>query len=87
MRFVCVFYGGRYDGKAVSLEEAERMTEKRSEDLSEIRAMGGLVRKKELDNKPEFDGSCGPMWDGTMRGNTIGILRYETWDVYDMLSR
>ena len=51
-----------------------------SEDLSELRAQGGCVHRAELDNQPEFDGFLGPMWDG-------GMLRYETAEVYDMLSR
>ena len=51
-----------------------------TEDLSELRAQGRCVHRKELDNQPIFDGFLGPMWDG-------GILRYETPEIYDMLSR
>lgn len=85
MKFVCDFVGGALNG-TISLEEAEKMTSKRSEDLSEIRARGGLVHREELDNKPVFDGYAGPMWDGVRKGN-VAVLRYETWDVYDMMSR
>lgn len=84
MKFVCQFVGGPLAG-TVTLEQAEKMTDKRSEDLSDIRKRGGLVHREELDNKPKFDGYCGPMWDG-MRGDTA-VLRYETWEVYDLLSR
>lgn len=71
----------------MSLEEAERLTNKRTEDLSAERARGELVRRKELDNKPRFDGYTPPMWDGTRNDGEYAVLRYETWEVYDMLSR
>ena len=51
-----------------------------SADLSAERAQGILVHRAELDNQPMFKDFLGPMWDG-------GILRYETQDVYDILSR
>lgn len=85
IKFICDFIGGPLAG-TMPLEQAEAMTGRRSADLSEIRKRGGLVHREELDNKPEFDGYCGPMWDGT-RGSNIAVLRYETWEVYDMLSR
>lgn len=86
MTYVCEFVGGRFSGRNIPLEVAEQMTEKRSEDLSEIRARGGWVHRAELDNKPEFDGYIGPMWDGTRRGGSVAVLRYETQEVYDILS-
>lgn len=51
-----------------------------TEDLSELRAKGACVHRAELDNKPIYEGFLGPMWDG-------GDFRYETQEVYDMLSR
>ena len=51
-----------------------------TEDLTEKRNQGILVRREELDNQPQFEGYLGPMWDGD-------CLRYETQEVYDMLSR
>ena len=50
-----------------------------SEDLSELRAKGCLAHREELDNKPKYRGWLGPMWDG-------GMYRYETSEVYNMLS-
>ena len=85
MKLICEFVGGRYARKRFELEDAEKMTSMRSEDLSDIRAMGGLVHREELDNKPVFEGYCGPMWDGTRFGDTVGVLRYETWDVYNAM--
>lgn len=84
MTFICEFVTpkGTYD---MPLELAEMLTEERSEDLSEMRAMGVLVHREELDNKPVFQGFTTPMWDGER--NDVGILRYETWGVYDALSR
>lgn len=51
-----------------------------TEDLSEIRAKGGFTRCAELDNKPEYEGFVGPMLDGDE-------YRYETQEIYDILSR
>lgn len=51
-----------------------------TEDLSELRAKGACVHRAELDNEPIYEGFLGPMWDG-------GDFRYETQEVYDMLSR
>lgn len=48
-------------------------------DLSELRAQGRCVHRAELDNKPKYEGFLGPMWDG-------GDFRYETQEVYDLLS-
>ena len=36
--------------------------------------------RPELRNQAEFDGLCGPMWGGE------GVLRYEDWKAYEMLS-
>ena len=85
MKFICEFIGGPLAG-TMPLEKSETLTAERSEDLSAIRKRGGLVHRAELDNRPVFKGYCGPMWDGT-RGNDIAVLRYETWEVYDLLSR
>lgn len=84
MKYVCEFCGGPMNRIILPLEEAEKMTDRRSEDLSQIRNMGGLCRRSELDNKPVFEGYLGPMWDGEEDG--VATLRYETQEVYDMLS-
>lgn len=48
-------------------------------DLSNIRVLGYCVHREELDNRPHYEGFIGPMWDG-------GDFRYETQEIYDMLS-
>lgn len=48
-------------------------------DLSKERALGYLVHREELDNRPKYEGFLGPMWDG-------GDFRYETEEIYDLLS-
>ena len=76
------FVGGKLDGQVMSVEAVERWhcNGKHTEDLSAERARGSWVHRKELDNQPMVDGYLSPMWDG-------GMLRYETPEVYDMLSR
>lgn len=84
MKFVCEFVGGSRRGR-MSLEEAEKMTTRRSRDFSEERANGACVPRAELDNKPMFEGYAGPMWDGIREDGTV-VLRYETWKVYEQMS-
>ena len=50
-----------------------------TDDLTELRSKGILVHRKELDNQPIFKGYLSPMWDGDM-------LRYETYEIYKILS-
>ena len=50
-----------------------------TEDQSEIRAKGGFTCNAVLDNRPIYEGFIGPMLDGI-------DFRYETQEVYDMLS-
>lgn len=84
MKFVCEFVGGRLAG-TMPLEEAEKLTAERSKDWSEERAKGHLVPRAELDCRPHFSDYAGPMWDGERRGG-IGVIRYESWPVYRMMS-
>lgn len=80
--FMCHFVGGRLNGARIPVSEVceKHCSGEYTEDLSAERARGALVHRAELDNQPKVKGYCGPMWDG-------GELRYETWEVYDMLSR
>lgn len=72
----------KYYGKEFTVEEIKQLPEfsgELTEDLTEQRARGSLVHRAELDNQPVLNGLCGPMWDGDK-------LRYETWEVYDLMS-
>ena len=77
------FVGGRLHGKTMTTEEI--MLDKTiwngkfSPNYTDERRRGGCVPRAELDNAPLVDGYLSPMWDG-------GHLRYETQEVYDMLS-
>ena len=77
------FVGGQYHGQTIDVEEiyTNGMWNGRfSPYWGEERERGACVPRAELDNLPLVDGYLGPMWDG-------GMLRYETQDVYDCLSR
>lgn len=41
--------------------------------------------KKELQGQPKVRGFLGPMWDGILDGKNV--IRYETQEVYDIMSR
>ena len=85
--YICMFVGGERHGY-MDYATACKICDGRSEDLTEIRNRGGCVHRPELDNQPEFDGYLGPMWDGStfLNGIKYDVLRYETQEVYDMLS-
>lgn len=76
-----VFVGGRYNGITMNVEDVIKIGNgKFTEDLTHVRNNGGWCHREELDNQPKVDGYAGPMWNGDG-------LRYETWEVYDMMSR
>ena len=80
-----VFVGGRLNGIHVDATKVDELygNGKRSMDWSAERAAAngrGCFPSPLLDNRPLVDGYLSPMLDG-------GKLRYETQEVYDMLSR
>lgn len=90
MKFAYHFVGGPLNRVTFTNQnDAWAFSNGKSEDLSEIRKHGGYVHRPELDNQPTFYGYLGPMWDGErdIDGEHYAIMRYETQEVYDMLSR
>lgn len=79
---MCHFVGGIHDGKYLTEAQVEQQlcNGKHSYDGTSIRNSGGVCHHAVLDNCPMVDGYLSPMWDG-------GMLRYETQQVYDMLSK
>lgn len=106
MKFKYQFFGGKYDMQEMDEEQARELAHSFTPDRSEIRAAGMLTQRQELDNQPQIDGYCGPMWDGmrylingelmydfriseeqkAAADEVYGILRYETQEVYDLMS-
>lgn len=78
-RTVCTFVGGKYHGLTCTEEYVEKnlCNGEHTMDWSEDRALGGIVPYAVLDNLPKVTGYA-EMWDG-------GKIRYETWEVYNML--
>lgn len=77
-----IFVGGRYNGMEIDAAQVIELPEfsgQYTADLTEERARGSWVHRAELDLQPIVFGYVGPMWDG-------GKLRYETQEVYDMMS-
>ena len=76
---LCEFVGGKYNGAVVSeyYVETTMCNGRHSPDESETRNRGGCVHHAVLDNVPEVEGYTS-MWDGDR-------IRYESWDVYNMM--
>ena len=70
-----VFVGGRFDGQQMDVSNVWDFAVAATENLSDARARGGIVRRAELDDQPIVNGYIGPMWNGDH-------LRYESRDVY-----
>lgn len=84
--FLYELVGGEYAGTYTG-DEARKLPilePELSPDDSDIRANGGFTHRKELDKQLQFKGYLGPMWNGTKDGKAI--IRYETQEVYDMMS-
>ncbi len=84
-KFLYEFVGGRLNGKTMTREEIDKIAIDKTDDMEEYRKNGGFVHKKELDNQPIVEGYLEPVFDGISYG--IIHLRYETQEVYDIVSR
>jgi len=80
---LCVFVGGKFNGKVMTVAEARETVavSGTSHDWSEDRKRGGGCPYPIFDNAPRFYGYMGPM-----AGTSSCPLRYETSDVYAQLS-
>lgn len=78
-----VFVGGKYNGMVTTVGAAKMLTAFRGfeSDLSEERSHGVFVHHPIFDGAPKFSGYAGPM-----AGNEDTPLRYESWDMYEMMS-
>ena len=78
-----VFVGGKYDGMVTTVRAAKLLPAFRGfeSDLSEERSHGVCVHHPIFDGAPKFAGYAGPM-----SGNEDTPLRYESWDMYEMMS-
>lgn len=89
-KYLYQLVGGEYNGKLLHYAalEARNLIAGYSEDLSAIRAAGALCKRAELDNQPLIKGYLGPMYNGTkeLDGVTYTVIRYETAEVYKMMS-
>ena len=78
-----IFVGGKMHKIVIETEDVIKQdllkVLRYTDDLSLQRGRGELVHRKELDNQPIFEGYLSPMWDGDR-------LRYETQEVYNMMS-
>lgn len=81
----CYFVGGAYNNQMFAdVNDAKSIIAYNgyTEDLTDIRNQGGYGHREELDNQPLFTGYLSPMWD-----DLLHALRYETQEVYNILSR
>ena len=84
-KFLYKFVGGRLNGKTMDREEIDKIAIDKTDDMEEYRKNGEIVHRKELDNQPIVEGYLSPMFNGISYG--IIHLRYETQEVYNMVSR
>lgn len=92
MKTVYEFVGGRYHKMRMPKEAVVAIGNGGyTKNWSKERATGALVPREELDNQPLVEGYAGPMWDGLRKDGfndeTYAVLRYESFGVYEELSR
>ena len=84
IEYAYVFYGGRLNHQILTREQLNEKTDLTTPDMSFERKQGAVVHRKELDNQPIVEGYLGPMFEEIDYGKIY--LRYETQEIYDMLS-
>lgn len=84
IEYLYEFVGGKLNNRILTREEINKISNELTKDYSKEREMGITVHRKELDNQPMVEGYIGPMYNGIDYGKIF--LRYETQEVYDMLS-
>ena len=84
IEFMYQFQGGNYSGITMNRADIERISNGTTEDLTDIRRNGGTCHRKELDNQPLVNGYLSPMYSHMDYG--LIYLRYETQEIYDMMS-
>lgn len=84
VKYLYEFCGGELNGKVLNIGQVIEISNGLTEDLTKLRKKGLLVHRKELDNQPKVKGYLGPMFNGIDYGKIH--LRYETQEIYDMLS-
>lgn len=90
MKFAYHFVGGPINSVTfTNPNDAWAFSNGKTEDQSHIRKAGGFTCRPEMDNQPTFHGYLGPMWGGErdIDGEHYAIMRYETQEVYNMLSQ
>ena len=78
-----VFVGGKYAGKVMTVGQVKILPEFRgyNADMTDERKCGYCVHHPIFDNAPRVEGYAGPM-----AGGEDTPLRYESWDMYEMMS-
>lgn len=84
IEFMYQFFGGKYNGQTMTREEIENISSGTTEDLTHIRQQGAICHREELDNQPLVNGYLSPMFSHIDYG--LIYLRYETQEVYNMMS-
>lgn len=89
-KYLYQFVGGPYNGKLwhYAALEVRNLIAGYSDDMSAKRATGALCKRAELDNQPLVNGYYPPMYNGIKEvdGVTYHVIRYETEEVYKMMS-
>ena len=84
IEYLYAFYCGNLNGKVLNRDAISKISDSNTIDFHEEREKGLLVHRKELDNQPMVKDYIGPMFDKIDYGKVY--LRYETQEVYNMLS-
>ena len=85
IKYLYEFVGGRLNGKILAREEMDKIAIGITENMEKQREKGATTHRKELDNQPIVKEYLGPMFEKIDYGKIY--LRYETQEVYNMISK
>lgn len=72
--YIYQFIGGFLGGQSLTRKQVDTIACGLSPNWTLERAAGRLVPRAELDEQPNVEGYCGPMWDGTRYMGADGKL-------------
>lgn len=84
VEYLYVFYGGEQTGKILTREQIDKISSGVTDNIQKARNEELTANKKESNNQPIVKGYLGPIFEKIDYGKIY--LRYETQEIYNMLS-
>ena len=84
VQYIYKFFGGKLNKSILTREQIDKISDGLTTDYNNERKIRITAHRKELDNQPTVKEYLGPIYENIGYGKIY--LRYETQEIYDMLS-